>query len=364
MQLRLEQLSKHYGLQPAIHGVSLQIHEGELVALLGPSGCGKTTLLRTLAGLESLSAGQIWFGDQEASQLSVQARRVGFVFQHYALFRHLSVFDNVAFGLTLPKRRDRLSKAAISTQVQTLLQIVQLSDLAHRKPDQLSGGQRQRVALARALAINPQVLLLDEPFGALDAQVRRGLRQWLRALHDELQLTTVMVTHDQEEALELADRVVVMNQGRIEQVGTPREVYEAPASVFVMDFLGEGSRLSSAQVAQWLEIPWTQAAGRVVYVRPDEVTVQLQAPRQRALQVQVVRVGWHAGQTLLTTQDESGHVLEVSVRAADIAGSSLQPGQIVYLQPQRLHGFDGDTGQRLPDGQGWWRSGQAGQFIQ
>lgn len=346
MQLRIEKLIKQYGLQPAIHEVDLDIASGELVALLGPSGCGKTTLLRTLAGLETLTSGRIWFGQTEASQLSVQARRVGFVFQHYALFRHLSVFDNVAFGLTLPKRRERLSRDAIAQKVQALLARVQLSELAQRKPDQLSGGQRQRVALARALAINPQVLLLDEPFGALDAQVRRGLRQWLRQLHDELQLTTVMVTHDQEEALELADRVVVMNRGRIEQVGTPQQVYDAPASVFVMDFLGQASRLSTAQVAQALGVPLAQAASRVVYVRPDEVELVLQ-DEPGALPVQVVRLGWHAGRTLVTTQDAEGHLLEVSLNAAEATALQLRAGQPVFLRPQRLHGFDAQTGLRV-----------------
>ena len=346
MQLRIEKLIKQYGLQPAIHEVDLDIASGELVALLGPSGCGKTTLLRTLAGLETLTSGRIWFGQTEASQLGVQARRVGFVFQHYALFRHLSVFDNVAFGLTLPKRRERLSRDAIAQKVQALLARVQLGELAQRKPDQLSGGQRQRVALARALAINPQVLLLDEPFGALDAQVRRGLRQWLRQLHDELQLTTVMVTHDQEEALELADRVVVMNRGRIEQVGTPQQVYDAPASVFVMDFLGQASRLSTAQVAQALRVPLAQAASHVVYVRPDEV--QLVSPSDpTALPVQVARLGWHAGRTLVTTQDAEGHLLEVSLNAAEATTLQLRAGQPVFLRPQRLHGFGAQTGLRV-----------------
>lgn len=346
MQLRIEQLFKQYGLQPALHDINLDIQSGELIALVGPSGCGKTTLLRTLAGLEDITTGKIWFGSTEANHLSVQARRVGFVFQHYALFRHLTVFDNVAFGLTLVKGRARLSAAAIKEKVDQLLARVQLRDLAARKPDQLSGGQRQRVALARALAINPQVLLLDEPFGALDAQVRRGLRQWLRQLHDELQLTTVMVTHDQEEALELADRVVVMNRGRIEQIGTPQHVYEQPASIFVMDFLGEATRLSPSQTAQILRISLTHAQNLVTYVRPDEVQIDLHAKQSNALAVNIKRIGWHAGRTLLATEDEHGHVLNVTLNSHDAAKLSLALNQTIYLHVRRLHVFDTQTGMR------------------
>ncbi len=357
MSLKLENVVKQYGLQPAIHQLSLEIQPGELVALLGPSGCGKTTLLRSLAGLESLSGGRIWFGDQEASQLSVQERRVGFVFQHYALFRHLTVFENVAFGLRLLPRKQRPSRQAIEETVTALLERVQLLELAQRKPDQLSGGQRQRVALARALAINPQILLLDEPFGALDAQVRRSLRQWLRLLHDELKLTTVMVTHDQEEALEMADRVVVMNRGKVEQIGTPREVYEAPATAFVMDFLGHATRLSARQGQRLLGDTWTHQTGRqttplpapVVYLRPDEITLHTEPVPAPTLVAQVHRLGWLAGRVLVELIDVDGHTLEASLSSAEANALSLCIGQPVHMVAQRLHAFDAITGQRLPD---------------
>ncbi len=242
MNLDIGGIHKDYGATPALYGVDLTIHSGELIALLGPSGSGKTTLLRIIAGLDFPSAGQVLFGGEDASEKSVQERQIGFVFQHYALFRHMNVFDNIAFGLRVRRRRDRPSAAEIARRVNALLELVQLPDLGTRYPAQLSGGQRQRVAFARALAVEPRVLLLDEPFGALDAKVRRELRRWLRDLHRRTGHTTVFVTHDQDEALEVADRVVVMNKGRIEQIGAPQEVYDAPASPFVYDFIGESSR--------------------------------------------------------------------------------------------------------------------------
>ncbi len=243
MEVRIEQLSKHYQQLAALDEVSLTIASGELIALLGPSGSGKTTLLRLIAGLEIPDQGRIYFGSEEASALTVQERNIGFVFQHYALFRHLTVLDNIAFGLRVRPRRRRPPAAEIRRRAEELLQLVQLDGYGGRFPAQLSGGQRQRVALARALAIEPRVLLLDEPFGALDARVRKDLRRWLRELHDRTGHTTVFVTHDQEEALELADRVVVMNNGRIEQCGVPDEIYDRPDSPFVYRFIGESGCL-------------------------------------------------------------------------------------------------------------------------
>jgi sulfate transport system ATP-binding protein len=243
MDLKIRDLHKDYGQFPALNGVSLDIRSGELIALLGPSGSGKTTLLRAIAGLEIPERGQILFGDEDALSRSVQERNVGFVFQHYALFRHMKVFDNIAFGLRVRGRARRPAEADIAKKVRELLDLVQLSGLEGRYPAQLSGGQRQRVALARALAIEPQVLLLDEPFGALDAQVRKELRRWLRAIHDETGHTTVFVTHDQDEALELADRVAVLNKGNIEQVGTPDDVYDRPETPFVYAFIGDSTSL-------------------------------------------------------------------------------------------------------------------------
>jgi sulfate transport system ATP-binding protein len=239
MSIEIRNVSKHFGDFQALRDVSLDIGSGELIALLGPSGCGKTTLLRIIAGLETADAGSIHFYGEDTTDVHVRERNVGFVFQHYALFRHLTVFENVAFGLRVKPRAQRPSESQIKAKVHELLKLVQLDWIAERYPPQLSGGQRQRIALARALAVEPKVLLLDEPFGALDAKVRKELRRWLRRLHDELHVTSIFVTHDQEEALEVADRVVVINQGRIEQSGSPQDVWDHPASPFVYSFLGD-----------------------------------------------------------------------------------------------------------------------------
>jgi sulfate transport system ATP-binding protein len=246
VSVTIENVEKEFGRYPALRGVSLDVGEGELVALLGPSGSGKTTLLRIVAGLEEADRGRVMFGDLDATRLSLRERRIGFVFQHYALFRHMTVFDNVAFGLRARPRRERPTESDIRRRSLELLDLVQLGGLEGRYPAQLSGGQRQRVALARALAIEPRVLLLDEPFGALDAKVRKDLRRWLRGLHDRTGHTTLFVTHDQDEALELADRVAILNQGRIEQVGTPREVVRNPATPFIRDFVDAAAAAGSA----------------------------------------------------------------------------------------------------------------------
>ena len=243
MDIRVEHVLKEFSRYPALDDVSLDIRSGELIALLGPSGSGKTTLLRLIAGLERPTAGRIFFGDEDASSKTVQERNVGFVFQAYALFRNMSVLENISFGLKVRPRATRPANADIKKRAMELLDLVQLSGMHDRFPQQLSGGQRQRVALARALAIEPRVLLLDEPFGALDAQVRKELRKWLREIHDKTGHTTVFVTHDQEEALELADRLVVMSQGKIEQVGSPDNVYDQPTNPFVFGFIGESSSM-------------------------------------------------------------------------------------------------------------------------
>ncbi len=242
MEIQVEHISKAFGRTAALNDVSLSVGSGELVALLGPSGSGKTTLLRCIAGLENPSDGRILFGSEDATDIPVQRRGVGFVFQHYALFRHMSVADNIAYGLRVRGRARRPPEKEIRRRVGDLLDLVQLAGVESRYPTQLSGGQRQRVALARALAVEPRVLLLDEPFGALDAQVRKDLRRWLREIHERTGRTTLFVTHDQEEALELADRIAILRDGRVEQVGTPDEVYEDPASPFVMAFVGDTSR--------------------------------------------------------------------------------------------------------------------------
>jgi sulfate transport system ATP-binding protein len=243
MEVRVQNIRKDFGRFPALHDVSLDIRSGELIALLGPSGSGKTTLLRLIAGLETPTEGTVYFGNEDASMKTVQQRNIGFVFQQYALFRHMTVLDNISFGLKVRPSARRPARAEIRRRALELLDLVQLSGLEKRYPAQLSGGQRQRVALARAMAVEPNVLLLDEPFGALDAQVRKDLRKWLRDIHDRTGHTTVFVTHDQDEALELADRVVVMSQGAIEQIGTPDDIYDTPNSPFVFGFIGQSNCL-------------------------------------------------------------------------------------------------------------------------
>ncbi len=283
MEIRIQDVTKHFAGFQALNGVDLDIADGELIALLGPSGSGKTTLLRIIAGLEFADAGRVLFGAEDMAARAVRERNVGFVFQHYALFKHMTVRDNVSFGLRMRPRRTRPAPAAIEARAAELLELVQLGDLGGRYPDQLSGGQRQRVALARALAIEPRVLLLDEPFGALDAKVRKDLRRWLRELHQAIGTTTIFVTHDQEEALELADRVVIMNRGRIEQAGPVNEVYEQPASPFVFEFLGntnilpataEGRTLRIAGADRPLQTAQIHPGGPLaVYVRPADLRV-------------------------------------------------------------------------------------------
>ncbi len=272
MSIEAINITKKFGQFTALNNVDLEIPSGELVALLGPSGSGKTTLLRIIAGLEFADTGNVRFDGKDISDRTVRERRVGFVFQHYALFRHMTVFENIAFGLKVRPRQSRPSRAQIRAKVQELLKLIQLETLAQRYPSQLSGGQRQRVALARAFAVEPSVLLLDEPFGALDAKVRLELRRWLRQLHDEIHVTSVFVTHDQEEALEVADRVVVMNNGKIEQVGSPEEVYNHPASPFVYNFLGNVN-LFHGRIDEGKTYIHEKATGHVVYVRPHSLEI-------------------------------------------------------------------------------------------
>ena len=284
MSIEIRNVSKQFGSFQALRDVSLDIQSGELVALLGPSGCGKTTLLRIIAGLETADAGSILFSGEDTTEVHVRERQVGFVFQHYALFRHMTVFENVAFGLRVKPRKERPSDAQIKQKVTDLLKLVQLDWLADRYPSQLSGGQRQRIALARALAVEPKVLLLDEPFGALDAKVRKELRRWLRRLHDELNVTSIFVTHDQEEALEVADRVVVINKGKVEQVGSPQEVWDHPASPFVYGFLGDVNlfqgRAHEGEVQlegirlQAPEHSGVRDSKALAYVRPHDLTIE------------------------------------------------------------------------------------------
>jgi sulfate transport system ATP-binding protein len=297
MSIEIKKVSRRFGAYTALEDINLKIESGELVSLLGPSGSGKTTLLRIIAGLERADTGQILLHGQDATAVPVRAREVGFVFQHYALFRHMTVFNNIAFGLNVRTRRERPSKAAIRDKVFELLQLVKLDGLENRYPSQLSGGQRQRVALARALAIDPKVLLLDEPFGALDARVRQELRRWLRELHERIHVTSVFVTHDQEEALEVANRVVVMNNAHIEQVGTPQEIYDRPATPFVNEFLGQVNSLRAevndgrvrVGTIEWLA-PLNvldRAENAVAYVRPHNVQLTRHRNGSSVIEVKV-----------------------------------------------------------------------------
>ena len=351
MSIDIQHISKQFGNFQALSDVSLNIGSGELVALLGPSGCGKTTLLRIIAGLESADTGQILFGGQDTTDVHVRQRGVGFVFQHYALFRHMTVFDNVAFGLRVKPRKERPDEAHIKARVHELLQMVQLDWLAGRYPSQLSGGQRQRIALARALAVAPKVLLLDEPFGALDAKVRKELRRWLRRLHEELNVTSIFVTHDQEEALEVADRVVVMNKGRIEQQGTPQEVWEHPASPFVYGFLGDVNlfhgRASGGQmqVGDWQlaapDAPHAADAEALAFVRPADLAVSADAPGASGLPARLDRalvIGPFA-RLELGTLEAPTQILEAHLNADEWRALNLQEGATVRVSPRRARVF-------------------------
>ena len=312
MSIHVESVSKRFGDFVALDQVNLEVPGGSLTALLGPSGSGKSTLLRVIAGLEEPDAGQVLIGSEDVTERPARARGVGMVFQHYAAFKHMTVYDNVAFGLTIRKR----PRAEIGRRVHELLELVQLEGLAKRYPAQLSGGQRQRMALARALAVDPEVLLLDEPFGALDARVRKELRAWLRRLHDEVHVTTIIVTHDQEEAMEVAGQIVVLNDGRIEQVGSPRELYDSPANEFVMSFVGPVNRLGET------------------FVRPHDVELRLEPDEGsvEAMVERVVHLGFEARVELV--RDDGQHLL-AQLTQEEAEQLELERGQIVYVRSSR-----------------------------
>jgi len=350
MSIEVRTVTKTFGTFIALKEVSLKIAAGELVALLGPSGSGKTTLLRIIAGMEIPDSGTIFFQGEDATDRSARDRRVGFVFQHYALFRHMTVFENVAFGLRVRPRGVRPSKALISSKVEELLRLVQMDYLAMRYPSQLSGGQRQRVALARALAVEPQVLLLDEPFGSLDAKVRKELRRWLRRLHDEIHVTSVFVTHDQEEALELADRVVVMNEGRVEQVGLPEEVYNHPGSVFVYNFLGSvnlfhGRVHAGRATIGDIEIEVPEHAGAqdvpaVAYARPYDIELDRSCHGNGVVEAIVLRV--HPIGPLVRLdlgRLDSDERIEAEITRERYGELNLHEGERVFVKPRKLRIF-------------------------
>ncbi|MFT0212890.1 sulfate ABC transporter ATP-binding protein [Pseudomonas sp. F1_0610] len=323
MSIEVRNVNKQFGSFTALKDINLDIKAGELVALLGPSGCGKTTLLRIIAGLETPDSGSILFHGDDVSKRDVRKRNVGFVFQHYALFRHMSVFDNVAFGLRMKPSKQRPSKSQIQDKVMELLRMVQLDWLADRYPEQLSGGQRQRIALARALAVEPQILLLDEPFGALDAKVRKELRRWLAQLHEDINLTSVFVTHDQEEAMEVADRIVVMNKGVIEQIGTPAEVYENPASEFVYHFLGDSNLLKTDNAQE-------------VQFRPHEVLLSRSAQTD-FIQGTVRDIRPLGAITRVTLKVEGQQEpIEAEVTRDDENLQGLQRGTALFFKPKQI----------------------------
>ena len=348
MSIEIRDLNKRFGALTVCDNVNLTIGSGELVALLGPSGSGKTTLLRMIAGLEVPDAGQVLFHGEDATDASVRERQVGFVFQHYALFPQMTIFENVAFGLRVRPKATRPTEAAIRAKVSELLKLVQLDWLAERYPHQLSGGQRQRIALARALAVEPKVLLLDEPFGALDAKVRKELRRWLRRLHDEMHVTSVFVTHDQEEAMEVADRIVVMNEGRVEQVGSPDEVYDRPATPFVLQFLGDVNlfhgRRDHAPGQPAHGVGGGGLGGEVSYVRPHEIDL-VAAPEPgswTATLAHVLTVGPNTRLELRRQGDEAPVDVELSREAWNGLRErlGLRPGSTVHLKPRRITRFD------------------------
>ena len=330
--IRVENVSKRFGEFQALEPINLDIKSGSLVALLGPSGSGKSTLLRVIAGLEQPDTGRIYISAQDATTKSVQDRHVGFVFQHYALFKHLTVRKNVAFALELQKwQTDR-----IKHRVDTLLELVQLHGLGDRYPSQLSGGQRQRVALARALAIEPQVLLLDEPFGALDAKVRKDLRDWLRHLHDEVNVTTVFVTHDQEEAMEISDEIVVMSNGRVEQVGSSAEIYENPATPFVMSFIGAVNVLSPDST--WKSLHRDAPTHGEVFLRPHDIEIfTTHYDGSVAATVNhIIHLGWTIRIELTL---ENGHPITAHINREQYRDLGIETGQTVYLRAKLIHSF-------------------------
>ncbi len=346
MSIEVKGITKEFGRFRALNDVNLHVDTGELVALLGPSGSGKTTLLRLIAGLESPDTGSILFAGEDATARSVRNRQVGFVFQHYALFRHMSIFENVAFGLRVRPRAIRPNKTQIKDRVMELLHLVQLDGLAQRFPSQLSGGQRQRVALARALAVEPKVLLLDEPFGALDARVRQELRSWLRRLHDELHITSVFVTHDQEEALEVADRVVIMNGGQLEQIGTPQEVYDHPANPFVLSFLGNVNlfhgRHDDAHDAHFAFAPHDahETAKMIGYVRPHELDIARHrngAPTVEAIVRHINAVGPLVRLDL--ERSDTGDRLAAELSREQYSELELRTGESVHVKPRKWRVF-------------------------
>jgi len=348
MSIEVKNIVKSFNSFKALDDVSLKVETGELVALLGPSGSGKTTLLRIIAGLESADSGEILFHGEDARNKKTKDRNVGFVFQHYALFRHMTVFDNIAFGLRVQPREIRPSEDKIKLKVMNLLDLVQLNWVGDRYPSQLSGGQRQRIALARALAIEPKVLLLDEPFGSLDAQVRKELRQWLRRFHDDLHITSLFVTHDQEEALEVSDRIVVMNKGHVEQIGTPQEVYHKPASVFVLNFLGNVNIFQGRVVDGKLYLgkaplglpqgaaPNSNIKSANLYIRPHQFDISRKPQGDNAIKATIKYMNLAGSSVKIDLSSESGNPLQVEITQQEFSKLQLIKGEDVFVCPKDI----------------------------
>ncbi len=350
MSIEITSISKTFESFKALSDINLKINTGELVALLGPSGSGKTTLLRIIAGLETADGGSILFDGEDNTGRSTQDRKVGFVFQHYALFKHMTVFENIAFGLKVRPSKLRPGKEVIEKKVNELLSLVKMEELAKRYPSQLSGGQRQRIALARALAVEPRVLLLDEPFGALDAKVRKDLRRWLRKLHDEYPITSVFVTHDQEEALDVADRIVILNQGKIEQMGTPEEVYDNPANPFVYNFLGNVNlfhgRVHNGKIelgSLKLDSPeHSEAIDRKIisYIRPHDIEISLEQYKNEFVSAEVIFIRAVGPIVNLEMKRiDTGEYIEAEISKDIYKTLALKERQTVYVKPKDFKVF-------------------------
>jgi sulfate transport system ATP-binding protein len=339
MSIRVRGIRKNFGQFQALENVDLEIPDGQLVALLGPSGSGKTTLLRIIAGLEFADCGTVQFDGKDISDRSARDRHVGFVFQHYALFRHMTVFENIAFGLRVRPRARRPSEREIRDKVNELLSLIQLRNQANRYPSQLSGGQRQRVALARALAVEPSVLLLDEPFGALDAKVRQELRRWLRELHEKVHITSVFVTHDQEEALELADRVAVMNEGRIEQIGRPEDVYNRPATPFVYNFLGNVN-IFHGRVDGGKAYIHASDTGNLAYVRPHRLEITRQPKGANHFRATTTHINSAGPIVKIDALTEWGAPVQVEITQEQFQSLALAKNETVFLTPKDIAVFN------------------------
>ena len=353
MSIEVKNITKSFGNFKAIDDISLKVETGELVALLGPSGSGKTTLLRIIAGLETADAGEIFFSGEDAREKKAKDRHVGFVFQHYALFRHMTVYDNIAFGLRVKPKNLRPSEEQIRRRVRELLKLIQLEWVEKRYPWQLSGGQRQRVALARALAVEPKVLLLDEPFGSLDAQVRKELRLWLRRFHDDLHITSLFVTHDQEEALEVSDRIVVMNAGKIEQVGTPDQVYHNPVNSFVLNFLGNVNlfhlRVEDGKIYMGnkeIQLPGVDGQKNVkaakLYIRPHQFEIKRSPTESASIKAMVKFMNPAGAMVKLDLKTETDDVIQVEISQEEFTLLQLQKNDVVYVNPKEFTFYDFD----------------------